>query len=62
MVSRYDPTPEPITCILRVFRDEIWYEQHQLPYYTVGKCRKIIKRMRRMGKIVSVTWLTGMGC
>lgn len=65
MVSRYDPTPETATCMIRIKRDGIWYDQKPLVadgcFVTVEYCKRVVGRLRKMGKTVKVVWLTGMG-
>lgn len=57
-MNRFDSI-ESVMCAIRVFRDGMWYQQKPLLCF-VPRARKIISRMRRMGKTINVTWLTGM--
>ena len=64
-ISRYDPIPETVTCMIRVKRNNIWYDQRPLVadgcFVTVEYCKRVVERLRRKGREVKVVWLTGMG-
>lgn len=59
-MSRYDSIESPVLCMIRIFKNEKWYQLRPLDC-SMAKSRKIIARLRRMGRIVNVTWLSGMG-
>lgn len=60
LTSRYQPTSAPITTMIRVCRDGKWYQQRPLEC-SVERAKEIISRLRRKGREVEVTFLTGMG-
>ena len=57
--SRYESIEPPLTCHLRITGDSGTYDR--MRDYTIEYGRKVIVRLRRMGKTVEVTWLEGMG-
>jgi len=57
---RTDNIEPPVFCNIRVFRNDKWYDMKPL-CVQISRARKIIARMRRMGKIVHVKWIEGMG-
>ena len=64
-MNRYDPIPQGATCMIRIKRGKIWYDMRPLHadgcFVTVEYVKRVIERLRRMGKTVKVVWLTGMG-
>ena len=57
--SRYDTIEPPLTCHLRITGKAGTYDR--MRDYTLKHGRKVIARLRRMGRTVEVTWLEGMG-
>jgi hypothetical protein len=58
--SRYEPIPAPITTMIRILRKGKWYQQQPLEC-SYERAKKIIDRLRRKGRKVEVTFLTGIG-
>lgn len=58
--NRHTPIEAPVTCMLRIFRDGCWYDMRPL-FTSIAYSRKVISRLRRKGRKVSVRWLSGMG-
>ena len=59
-MNRYELTEVPTTCMIMIFRNSKWYQMRPL-FEPVVYSQKIISRLRRKGRKVDVTWLTGMG-
>ena len=59
-MDRYNSIEPEVFCNIRVFRDNKWYDMKPL-CVQLKRAREIIARMRRMGKIVILTWFEGMG-
>ncbi len=60
-MDRYASIKMPLTCMIRIEREKnVWYDMRPLEY-SVEKSRRIIARLRRKGRNVSVIWLEGMG-
>jgi hypothetical protein len=59
ITSRYQPIEPPLTCHLRITGKTGTYDR--MRDYTIDHGRKVISRLRRMGKTVEVTWFEGMG-
>ncbi len=59
-MNREDSIEEPTICMVRVKRGNVWYDQRPLGCF-VARSKRIIERLRQMGKEIRVVWLTGMG-
>lgn len=59
-MGRYDPIEAPATCMIRIKRDGKWYQMRSLAM-PISYSRRVIARLRRMGREVNVTWLQGVG-
>lgn len=59
-MSRYDPIEAPATCMIRIFRDGVWYDQRPLAS-SVAHSKKVIGRLLRKGRTIKYVWLSGMG-
>lgn len=58
-MNRYDPI-EATDCMIRIRRGDVWYQMRPL-IASVAHSRRVIERLRRRGRTVHVTWVSGMG-
>ena len=59
-MDRYEPIELPVFCNIRILRKDKWYDMRPL-CVPVKRAKKIVSRLRRMGRTVRVTWIEGMG-
>lgn len=59
-MGRHDPIEMPTACMIRIKRNDKWFQMRPL-CASVSHGKKVVERLRRMGRTVSVVWLSGMG-
>lgn len=60
MTSRYDSIEPPTTCMIRVFRGGVGYDQRPLTC-SVAHSKRVITRLRQKGRKVTFIFFSGMG-
>ena len=54
VTSRYQAIPEIVTCKIRVFRDNMWYEH--IKAGTVKEIERVLTRLVRKGRKILIAW------
>lgn len=54
ITSRHEVIPEIVTCMIRIFRDGLWYEH--IKAGTVKEVEKVLNRLKRKGRKILIAW------